>query len=169
MNFKDFFYFTKGQRVGIAVLIVLIAVAVLLNAFLPRIVSRDKIGFNAQFNDEVSQFRQSLLSIDSIREAQWQQAYEARYRQNYANWNNSKTYSKSDTYTLFAFDPNTLDSIGFVRLGVKSWLTSNILKYRQKGGKFHQKSDFAKIYGLTEEKFKELESYINISEQKDEI
>ncbi|MCL2597214.1 MAG: helix-hairpin-helix domain-containing protein [Paludibacter sp.] len=162
MGIKDFFYFTKGQRIGISVLIVLIIVAFLLNIFLPKIIKTDRQEFNSQFNADAELFKQNLLSLDSIRQAQWQQQYEERYRQNYTNWNANKTFSKSDTYTLFNFNPNTLDSAGFVRLGLKPYIASNILKYRQKGGKFNEKSDFAKIYGISDNKFNELEKYIII-------
>jgi len=162
MNLKDFFYFTKGQRIGVSVLLVLILAVFLLNIFLPKILKRNHLEFNTQFNAEADIFKQNLLSLDSIRQAQWQMQYEARYRQNYANWNTAKTYSKSDNYTLFDFNPNTLDSAGFVRLGLKPYIAANILKYRQKGGKFKGKSDFAKVYGISEDKFKELEKYILI-------
>jgi len=162
MSIKDFFYFTKGQRIGISVLIVLIVVAFLLNIFLPKIIKIDGEAFNPQFNADAELFKQNLLSLDSIRQAQWQQQYQERYRQNYENWNTNKTFSKTDTYTLFNFNPNTLDSVGFVRLGLKPYIASNILKYRQKGGKFKDKSDFAKVYGISENKFKELEKYILI-------
>ncbi|MDR1653472.1 MAG: helix-hairpin-helix domain-containing protein [Prevotellaceae bacterium] len=168
MNLKDVLYFSKGQRIGIVVMVVLIVLALLLNVFLPKLVVREKTGFNTQFNEEVARFKQSLVLVDSVKQMQWQQAYEERYRQNYTNWNNPKYYSNSESYTLFTFDPNTLDSAGFVRLGLKPTLAATILKYRKKGGTFRQKSDFAKIYGLRAEKFSELEAYINIAAQQSE-
>lgn len=169
MKLKDFFYFTKGQRIGISVLLVLIVVVFLLNIFLPKIIKNDRLLFNPQFNTDAELFKKNLLSIDSIRQAQWQQQYEARYRQNYANWNTNRTFSKSEIYTLFNFNPNMLDSAGFVRLGLRPYVAANILKYRQKGGKFKEKKDFAKIYGISTEKFKELENYILIENRTDEL
>jgi competence ComEA-like helix-hairpin-helix protein len=162
MNIKDFFYFTKGQRIGVIVLLMLIIAAFLLNIFLPKIIKTRHQDFNPQFNADAEEFKKTLLSADSVRQAQWQQQYQERYRQNYANWNKNRTYYKSETYTIFNFNPNTLDSVGFVSLGLKPYVASNILKYRQKGGKFREKSDFANIYGISEEKFKELENYILI-------
>ncbi len=90
----------------------------------------------------------------------WQQKYAARYKQ-YQN----PTFAKHElSYSLFTFDPNTIDSAGFTRLGLKPFMASNILKYRHKGGKFRTTADFSKVYGITPDKFKELESYISIKE-----
>lgn len=65
--------------------------------------------------------------------------------------------------TLFAFDPNTASENDFVRLGLSPKVAHTILNYRNKGGKFYQKEDFAKIYTLREEDFKRLLPYIHIA------
>ncbi|MDD2560606.1 MAG: helix-hairpin-helix domain-containing protein [Bacteroidales bacterium] len=62
--------------------------------------------------------------------------------------------------SLRDFDPNTADSLQLQALGLSSFVQSNILKYRARGGVFRQKSDFAKIYGLEQETYKILEPYI---------
>jgi competence ComEA-like helix-hairpin-helix protein len=164
MNWKDWLYFTKSQRIGVAVLLVLIVAAIVLNALLPKLFPQKTDGFNAKFTNEAAAFKSELQSLDSLRQANWERQYEERYRQNYSNWNTNKTHSKSDAYTLFAFNPNTLDSVGFVRLGLRNWQAANILNYRRKGGKFSTKDDFAKVYGLSTEKFKELQPFIQIPE-----
>ena len=69
------------------------------------------------------------------------------------------------TSVLTPFDPNLADSIEFLRLGLPSYVIKNVIKYRQKGGRFSTPESFARIYGLTEAKFKELQPYIYISEE----
>lgn len=64
--------------------------------------------------------------------------------------------------SLFSFDPNTADSIELSSLGLPSYVVRNVLKYRQKGGRFRTPESFARIYGLTEQKFEELKPYIRI-------
>ncbi len=64
--------------------------------------------------------------------------------------------------TPFAFDPNTADSLTLRRLGLPHWMAGNILRYRQKGGRFRRAEDFRKIYGLTQEQFDTLFPYIVI-------
>ena len=168
---KDFFYFSKGQRIGIIVLIVLIVLVIVANYTLSYFFTSSQKDGTA-FLVEADRFKNSLVSRDSIRQAEWQQKYEARqreyeekYRHN-AFYPSSKTYDKKQTYSLFPFDPNVTDSVGFVRLGIKPNVASGILKYRKKGGFFRSKADFAKVYGISPEKQKELEPFITIAEIK---
>jgi len=165
---KDFFYFSKGQRIGILVLIVLILLVLAANYTLPYFFPvTEKDG--TAFLKEAEKFKKSLLSRDSLREADWQQKYEERqrlYKEKYKNYYSSKTSENKIAYTLSVFDPNTTDSAGFVRLGLKPYIASNIQKYKKKGGSFRTPTDFAKVYGVSAEKFKELESYIKIAEIK---
>lgn len=65
---------------------------------------------------------------------------------------------------LFAFDPNTADSTALLRLGLQPWQVRNIYRYRAKGGVYRSKEDFARVYGLTQKKYRELEPYIQISD-----
>jgi DNA uptake protein ComE-like DNA-binding protein len=64
---------------------------------------------------------------------------------------------------LFAFDPNKADSTQLLRLGLQPWQVRNIYKYRAAGGVYRKKEDFARLYGLTVEKYRQLEPYIRIS------
>ena len=58
---------------------------------------------------------------------------------------------------LFPFDPNTADSTQLLRLGLQSWQVRNIYKYRAAGGIYRQKTDFARLYGLTVKQYRELD------------
>ena len=159
---KNVFYFSKGQRIGIIVLIVLIIIVLIANFALPLLFSREEMPKNA-FLSEVEAFKKTLVWRDSVRQAMWQQKYADRYKQ-YQNYQNPTSAKRELTYSLFTFDPNTVDSVGFTRLGLKSYMASNILKYRNKGGKYRTSADFSKVYGITPDKFKELEPYIAIKE-----
>ena len=64
---------------------------------------------------------------------------------------------------LAMFDPNTADSTALLSLGLPSWMVKNILHYRNKQGKFRHPKDFRKIYGLTEEQYRTLYPYIQIT------
>jgi len=158
---KDFLYFSRSQRIGIIVLIVLIVLVITANYSLKYFFPvTEKDG--SKFLTEVEVFKKSLVSRDSILKLERQRRYEEQYKKYYTY----PTYKKNIPYSLFSFDPNTADSISLVRLGVKPFIASNILKYRSKGGWFRTTTDFGKIYGLTPEKFKELQPYISIYEKK---
>ena len=166
---KDFFYFSKGQRTGIIVLIILIVLTLIANYSLPLFFPvTEKDG--TAFLKEAETFKKSLISRDSLRDVDRQLKYEDRqrmYEEKYKrNSSSYTTFDKKQNYTLFKFDPNTIDSTTFVRLGLKPFVASNILKYRKNGGKYRTSADFAKVYGITPEKFKELEQYVKIDESK---
>ncbi len=66
------------------------------------------------------------------------------------------------TTRLFAFDPNTADSLTLLELGLRPWQIKNMMKYRAKGGRYRQPDDFRKLYGMTDSAFAALKPYIRI-------
>ena len=66
---------------------------------------------------------------------------------------------------LFKFDPNTATESQLLSLGLSQREVRNILKYRARGGRYRIKEDFARVYGLTLEKYRQLEPYIAIKPQ----
>lgn len=68
-----------------------------------------------------------------------------------------------NTGTLFAFDPNTLDSPGFIRLGLSPSVVKGLINWRRHGKKFYRKEDLKPLYNLTPEAYARLEPYIAIA------
>ncbi len=66
------------------------------------------------------------------------------------------------TTEFFPFDPNLASEGDFRHLGLSSRTIKSILNYRNKGGQFRKKEDFAKIYTLGEEEYRQLAPYIVI-------
>lgn len=64
------------------------------------------------------------------------------------------------TPSVFPFNPNTLDSAGWVRLGLSPRQTAALLKYRRKGGRFRSKEDLRKLYVVDEHFFQRVAPYI---------
>ncbi|VBB44262.1 conserved hypothetical protein [uncultured Paludibacter sp.] len=161
MKWKDFFYFSKSQRTGIIVLLSLIFLTLIGGILLPYILPKKEIEIDDAFLSEAKKFKSTLKD----KEPTWID-YKNKSYQNYSenNYNSYKNYDKDAHYELFTFDPNTTDSANFVKLGLKPYIAKNILKYRSKGGKFKSADDFAKVYGISSEKFEELKPYISIKE-----
>jgi len=163
---KDFLYFSKGQRVGIIVLLALIFIVLVANyslSYFFPVVNPN----GAAFFEEVNAFKKTLVLRDSLQNAIWEKQYAERQRafeEKYRNFKNFPDYKKDEPYTLFPFDPNLSDSITFVKLGIKPRIAANIMRYKSKGGAFKKPTDFAKVYGISPEKFKELEPFITIKE-----
>ena len=146
---KDFFYYTKTERQGIIVLVVLILgvyAAPKLFSFFTHAEDTD-CRENEKFDKEYNDF------ISSLRETKPHQKSGHSFQS-----------SPQREIKLAMFDPNIADSTTFLSLGLPSWMIKNILYYRYKQGKFRHPEDFRKIYGLTEEQYQTLRPYIQITE-----
>lgn len=62
----------------------------------------------------------------------------------------------------FRFDPNTVTEDELCRLGFTPKQAQSIINYREKGGRFRRKSDFADSYVVSDSIYHRLESYIDI-------
>ena len=62
----------------------------------------------------------------------------------------------------FRFNPNTASLDDFMRLGFSEKQAQSILNYREKGGRFRRKSDFAKSFAVADSVYQRLEPYIDI-------
>ena len=62
----------------------------------------------------------------------------------------------------FRFDPNTASEDDLCRLGFSPKQARSIVNYREKGGSFRRKSDFAKSYVVSDSIYRRLEAYIDI-------
>ena len=140
---KDFFYYSKSERRAVCVLLTLIVLFVIAIAVLPDYRARQ--GADA-------------LEADSVE----LRKFDAEMRERRGRRIVPKT--DGEPVSLVAFDPNLADSIELSRLGLSKFVVRNILKYRQKGGRFATPESLKRIYGLTEEKYEELKPYIRISE-----
>jgi competence ComEA-like helix-hairpin-helix protein len=58
------------------------------------------------------------------------------------------------------FNPNDADSSLLSKIGLSSKQVSHILNYRKAGGKFTVKSDFKKIYSISDNDYEKLQKYI---------
>ena len=62
----------------------------------------------------------------------------------------------------FRFNPNTVSVEDLQRLGFSEKQAQSIEHYRQKGGRFRRKEDFAKSYVVADSVYKRLEPYLDI-------
>ena len=138
---KDFFYFSLSERRAIYVLLVLIAVLIIAIIWMPT--------------PEV-QSVYDVAEADSL-------VLKLKQKEERKSFSKNERIQGTVPTALAPFEPNLADSIELLRLGLPSYVVNNVIKYRQKGGWFSTPESFARIYGLTEEKFKELKPYIYIS------
>ena len=132
--FKDFLYFSRGERRGILVLIIGI-ILIFLSGYIYSFRQNSR-----QLSEEESRIQAAALKeydnfISSVREQ--------RKKTRTAVSRNRRDIKKR-TVVLAPFDPNRTDSVTFCRLGLPAWMAKNILRYRSKGGKFRKTEDFKK-------------------------
>ena len=72
------------------------------------------------------------------------------------------TFRESRKVENFVFDPNTVSVPDLERLGFSRKQAESIDKYRQAGGRFRRKSDFAKSYVVDDSVYERLAPFINI-------
>ncbi len=154
INWKDLFAFTRREKRGILLLMLLIAGNIVLNLIYPHMAEEE-----VQISPEV------LLRIDSL------QAGISRYQNRqddennfsyYTNNNYASKSSKKRELTPFPFDPNKLDEAGWVQLGLSEKEAAMVLKYRAAGGFFYKKEDLKKLYCVSDEDYNILEPCIRI-------
>lgn len=147
---KDFFDFSKGERIGILVLLVLIffllAGHVIMNHIKPG-TDFDCTEFREKVNEWYTE--EALITDSSFIDQDLSQKDKLEYR-------------------LSNFDPNLAGKSKLRELGMNEKTTNTLLRYREKGGVFYKKEDLRKIYGLSDSLYELLAPYIQIRVDKSE-
>ncbi len=184
--------FTRKERIGVLVLLVIILVLFVMPYFLqPKPGSKDPPAYE-KYKDGIRQFESSQAEnsnkedripgynrSDSPISSADQENPERKNNLPGASSNNSDPYPEQSNYpsgenisageiktraALFYFDPNRISSADWRRLGLRDKLIQTIEHYVQKGGSFRSVSDLKKLYGLRAEDFERLSPYVRIRE-----
>jgi hypothetical protein len=86
----------------------------------------------------------------------------AKYTSRYAKAAHDTATTDAAPAQLFMFDPNTLDSTGFRRLGLRAKTTAMLLHWRAKGKVFYHKKELKKVYTLQPEEYERIAPYVRI-------
>jgi competence protein ComEA len=150
MDWKEYFAFSKKDRVGATVLLILIVIVAATYFYNPS---------NSNPQVTITTLDQELAKqgIDTTTSAGEQIAYVP---------SQTTEVNNSNPARLFQFDPNTLDAAGFKQLGLPEKTINTILKYRSKGGHFWKQDDLRKIYSLSKEDADRLIPYVHIAGQQ---
>ena len=108
---KNFFYFTRTERQGILILAVL-CILVFIGGWLIPDKENTATNDTEKFKKEYAEF---MASIQEKKERGYTHNSHFRHRRE---------------IVLAPFDPNTIDSTGFLNLGIPAWMAKNILRYR---------------------------------------
>lgn len=152
---KDYLTYNKQERNGILLILVLILVISALT-FSYRLHESRTVQDTSSFQNEINEFLASATP-------------EVKYESTQNILESEMTAPSEAPAELFVFDPNTATEEDFIRLGLTQKQAGAIINYRNKGGKFRKKEDFAKMYTVSKEMYERLEAFIVLPEiQKEE-
>lgn len=185
-SWKDYLVFSKKERTGIYLLLIILGVI----CILPRFFCTPELSVDA---DAAKKIQDELLALQ----------YEARSFKNNAEQDiagdefrrkaevdgDDKMSSEPDAGTLvlsstdhgnngtetndpaslFKFDPNTLAFSGWKQLGIPEKIVRTIVNYLSKGGRFRRPEDIAKIYGMHASDAHRLMPYIQIKSPNEAV
>ncbi len=145
---KEYFTFSKKERIAVIILFCLIAAFLAAPYFLEK--EKQKPIIDTALQEQLIKLQQN--NTDSV--------------------SNNKVEIKNDSSSInkvdfFVFDPNTIDAEGWKKLGLNDRLIATILNYRNKGGKFRTAEDIRKIWGLKKEDADRLIPFVQIQSTTD--
>ncbi len=150
---KDYFTFSKRDRIAI----IIILLVIILFIFLPQFfgVKKDKPVIDSLLTQQIADARINPSQKPIYpKQEDWETPYQTT-----ENTNSIKG-------TLFEFDPNTLDAAGWKKLGLRDKTVATIMNYRNKGGRFKSAEDIRKIWGLNKEEADRIIPYANVQSSK---
>jgi competence ComEA-like helix-hairpin-helix protein len=140
---KQYFVFSKSERNGIYVLLLLIALAL----FAPKVYRLINPPLPIDFSITTlaaDQPNSSVFISDSTQQLLEQPQAE-----------------------LFAFNPNTADSVTLVNLGFAAKTARSIVNYRNKGGKFKKPEDLYRIFNVDSNFISTLLPYVQLDNEEE--
>ena len=143
---KQYFSFSKAEKNGTLILVVLIILVLVGYLILPKIIVKRTTDFT-DFMNEIEAFEQLISNAeDDVLLLK----------------NKEKALENLDDIQFFEFDPNDLSVDKWKHLGLSEKTINTIRKYLKKGGQFYKPEDIKKIYGLKMDWYKRAEPYIKI-------
>ena len=155
---KEYFTFTRKERIGIYSLLGIIFVCLLVPFSFPFFIHQDKYD-HGEFDKDVSE-----LKIREAAEAKTKtgSTLSSPYKNSYKSRPGSFEKVQGE---LFYFDPNTITFSEWRRLGIREKTASTIQKYVSRGGHFYKAEDLGKIWGLHKDEIERLLPYVRIAEK----
>ena len=157
---RDYLAFTRKERIGILIIVGVI----LFTLFLPDIVSKTSRNRPTQMDTAwMTAVKKLEIKIpdssgDYYQKNDDENANAYQYDKRKSSYNEN-TIAKGE---LFYFDPNTISTSDWKRLGLRDKTIKTIETYLSKGGHFYKSEDLQKIYGLHDDEYERLKPYIKI-------
>ena len=130
---RELFSFSKKERSGIVILLLIIFFLIAIGKLIPLFIPAERNDFS-KWEAEVDNYLAE----------------------------SKKQISEKSSLHLVSFNPNEIDSVGLLNMGIPEKVVANWMKYRKKGGRFRDKEGVRNIFGMTTVIFERLDSFIVI-------
>jgi len=142
---KDYFNFSRAERLGVLVLCGCVLLAMIVRWSLPYL-TKPKFPDTSAFAEEIARFRRAVDSVYLAKDLS----------------GTSPVYFQP-TSDLFYFDPNKVSDKEWEKLGLNERQIRNIRNYQASGGNFKRKEDLQKLYTISTTQYQLLEPYIRFA------
>jgi competence protein ComEA len=153
----DYFSFTRRDRIAVITLLLVICGIF----FLPKTLSNLNRSKPPKTDTSWIAFMKRIEQKEAGRDSQ-SRKYDDDNSTSYQYDRSSNNYYGKPKGELFYFDPNTLSTEGWQKLGLRDKTIHTIQNYLSKGGHFKKPEDLQKIYGLFPNEFERIAPYIKI-------
>lgn len=147
---KDYFTFSKKERVAITVLLLLIACFIAMPYFYPA--KHKPPPVNKALAAYLSNNKKTVEETEAENAGVYHSSRE----------NKEKIFLKKES---FPFDPNTITQEEWRRLGLPEKTVRTIMNYRNKGGQFRKAEDINRIWGIKKEDAERLVPLVTLAKK----
>jgi competence protein ComEA len=154
---NDYFIFNRKERAGIIFIVSIIIFLILVSYAFPFFI-KQKVYSHKQFESEIS--RLNIQANDSSGNKGYPRSFNNEFYDDDSH-PGTKKYEHIKA-AVFYFDPNTISSEDWKKLGVRDKTITTIQNYLSKGGRFKKPGDIAKIWGLSPADQQRLIPYVRI-------
>jgi competence protein ComEA len=154
---NDYFIFTRKERTGIIFIVSIVIFLILISLAFPFFIKQKQYS-HEEFESEIA--RLNIQANDSSKIKNYSKNFDSKFYDN-DSLSGKKKYDGIKA-EVFYFDPNTISSEDWKRLGVRDKTRTTIQHYISKGGRFNKPEDIAKIWGISPTDLKRLIPYVSI-------
>jgi DNA uptake protein ComE-like DNA-binding protein len=137
---KEFLTYSKSERMGISVLLVILMGLIVVRYFIPLQRAGEPLE-DRVFDDEAEAFLQQLV-------------FEKEKAPQKHHSNGSRVQQYVNLYDTLLLDLNTADTLDLQLLrGIGPWFAGNIVKYREALGGYINKEQLLEVYGMDSSRY----------------
>lgn len=156
-RFREYFTFTKKERNGIVALLLILSMLVIIKVYQNTKISGNIYAMDQEFRNDIEAFEKGLISKEEKTTTR-----KVTYKSGKSTIENTWHIPNKP----FNFDPNTVSKAELKDLGFSSRQLNTLMNYRKSGGRFFEKKDLLKIYGIDAKQYQALEPYILIHQEE---